>query len=815
MTDNLTHNSAVIKATIISETTDNSLPLAAVEADTSTIITVDDDGNGDFLTIAEAIAQAGESSTITVTGGEDNVHIENDIVINRSISITGDGDVTIDATSEGRVFNIQDGDAATQQQVTLSGLKLTAGASEFGGGIFNAESLILESVTLANNTSSFGSGLYNAGVATIKSSTIANNAGPSGDETFSLGGGIFNAAGATLRLENSTIAANQASIGGGIYSQGAAADSGDSTNDTTDDIDDALIIEADEAGSSLKVFNSTIANNRASVSSAGIYTESSAYLFSTIVADNLNNGATGNDLSIAGSGSITAESSLIESNVDLLSAQSTNNLTGVEPRLDPNGLQDNGGATQTIALLSDSPAKDKGGVLDSLATDQRGAGFGRVVGAAADIGAFELSEDGNPDEPRSFRTDEDTSLTLTRSQLIGDRDDDEDNRQVSINMLSALGATIVDNNDGTFTYSPVAATALQALSSDASATDSFTVNVEGDEDTQIAVDIQVSGLNDAPVFTSAPAFSVVENIIDIGSVVATDVDSQGLTYSLEGADADALTIDASTGELKFKQAPDFERANNSFTARVLASDGESTTGQDITIAVTDVDDTDDTLAPITTELTSEILTNLKVGANGAVTSLTFGFDPSRMLFEGLEVPNNIGVSFSSDVPEADASFDNLLGFYEIADANGGIDTDGDGVADVLVGDAGYAKAALNNRIDALTLRAGRVNTSVSDMGNIRLAGDRQFAAMVLANGGEQGFDGFIAAEGAETDGVFNDAGNSSGDQVVYFSFLGANPDGANHLKHLGNNVFGFEDMSSNFNSDNDFNDAIFKLDFAA
>ena len=811
MTDNLTNNSAVIKVTSASETIANSSLLAATEADTSTIITVDDDGNGDFLTIAEAIAQSGESSTITVTGGEDNVHTENDIVINRSISIRGDGDATIDAAFEGRVFNIQDDDASTQQQVTLSGLKITAGSNEFGGGIFNAESLTLESVTLTNNISSFGSGLYNAGAATVKSSTIANNAGPSEDEAFSLGGGIFSAANATLTLENSTVAANEASIGGGIYSQGAATDAEDSM-DSTDDIDDALIIEADEAGSSLKVFNSTIANNRASVDGAGIYTASSAYLFSTIVADNLNSAATGSDLATPESGSITAESSLIESNADLLSAQSKNNLTGVEPRLDPNGLQDNGGATQTIALLSDSPAKDNGGVSDSLATDQRGAGFSRVVGAAADIGAFELSEDGDTDEPRSFRTDEDTSLTLTRSQLLGDSDDDE--RQISINMFSALGATITDNNNGTFTYNPVAATELQSLSSNASATDSFKVNVEGNADAETTIEIQVSGLNDAPAFTSSPAFSVVENVLDIGSVMAADVDSQNVTYSVEGADADALTIDAETGMLTFKQAPDFEGDRNSFTARVIASDGEGTTGQDITIAVTDVDETDDSPIP-TTQLTSDMLTNLKVGDSGVVTSLTFGVNPNLVLSEGLEVPNSIGVSFNSDVPEADASFDNLLGFYEIADAEGGIDTNGDGVADMLIGDAGYAEAALNNRIDALTLRAGRVNTNVSDVGNVSLAGDRQFAAMVLANGGEQGFDGFIAAENAETDGVFNDAGNSSGDQVVYFSFLGANPDGANHLKHLGNNVFGFEDMSSNFNSDNDFNDAIFKLDFAA
>ncbi|MEL6463217.1 MAG: DUF4114 domain-containing protein, partial [Cyanobacteria bacterium J06621_15] len=55
------------------------------------------------------------------------------------------------------------------------------------------------------------------------------------------------------------------------------------------------------------------------------------------------------------------------------------------------------------------------------------------------------------------------------------------------------------------------------------------------------------------------------------------------------------------------------------------------------------------------------------------------------------------------------------------------------------------------------------------------------------------------------------------DQVAYFAYIGANPDGANHLKSLGEGMFGFEDLPSNLAgvSDNDFNDAVFKFDFTA
>ena len=72
------------------------------------------------------------------------------------------------------------------------------------------------------------------------------------------------------------------------------------------------------------------------------------------------------------------------------------NLVGIaNPGLDPNGLQDNGGPTQTIALLTTSPAIDAGSnalAVDPstgqpLAYDQRGPGYPRIVNGTVDIGS--------------------------------------------------------------------------------------------------------------------------------------------------------------------------------------------------------------------------------------------------------------------------------------------------------------------------------------------------------------------------------------------------------------------------------------------
>jgi hypothetical protein len=59
-------------------------------------------------------------------------------------------------------------------------------------------------------------------------------------------------------------------------------------------------------------------------------------------------------------------------------------------------LANNGGPTMTHALLAGSPAIDFGSNVKSLATDQRGASYVRVIGGVADIGSFELQSSTSP-----------------------------------------------------------------------------------------------------------------------------------------------------------------------------------------------------------------------------------------------------------------------------------------------------------------------------------------------------------------------------------------------------------------------------------
>ena len=110
--------------------------------------------------------------------------------------------------------------------------------------------------------------------------------------------------------------------------------------------------------------------------------------------------------------------------------------------------------------------------------------------------------------------------------------------------------------------------------------------------------------NQAPVFTSASSATVAENQTSAITLTATDSDNDTLTYSISGTDASSFTINATTGVVTFNTAPDFEtKSSYSFVATV--NDGTTTTNQNVTITISDVDETlPDTSSPTFTSNTS-------------------------------------------------------------------------------------------------------------------------------------------------------------------------------------------------------------------
>ncbi|OCQ99415.1 hypothetical protein BCD64_10145, partial [Nostoc sp. MBR 210] len=141
----------------------------------------------------------------------------------------------------------------------------------------------------------------------------------------------------------------------------------------------------------------------------------------------------------------------------------------------------------------------------------------------------------------------------------------------------------------------------------------------------------------------------------------------------------------------------------------------------------------------------------------------------------------------------EAAYDNYVGFYQVVDENGGIDTNGDGKVDLLTGQAGYIEAAVRNRVAGIDL-------AVSNQGSASFTGTFQPGGIFIP---------FIIVNG-RPDALLDS--NPNNNPAIYFPFLGANADKADHIRLLGNNTFGFEDLSGG--GDRDFNDLIVKINLS-
>jgi uncharacterized repeat protein (TIGR01451 family) len=264
------------------------------------------------------------------------------------------------------------------------------------------------------------------------------------------------------------------------------------------------------------------------------------------------------------------------------------------------------------------------------------------------------------------------------------------------------------------------------------------------------------------------------------------------------------------------------------------ADFEAQSLYNLTVAVTDT-----TLKPApnatpdaTVNFTLEI-TNLP---DQAVNPQTIQFKDTgngqgSLVFNFSNLPGSIQVkAIEEGLQQTGAFFNNVVGLYPVADDNGAVfdslDLDGDGNATELIqpGQAGYARTALSQAVNNFILRASgegaNQSTTADEFGDVLLEGGRRYAPFVIANGGNLGgsLQGSIQAFLTKNpDNVAATLENFMSHEVAYFSFGAANPDGAEHLRSRGNNIFGFEDLPGNLPniSDNDFNDGILAFNFIA
>jgi hypothetical protein len=156
------------------------------------------------------------------------------------------------------------------------------------------------------------------------------------------------------------------------------------------------------------------------------------------------------------------------------------------------------------------------------------------------------------------------------------------------------------------------------------------------------------------------------------------------------------------------------------------------------------------------------------------------------------------VNFTVDIFNQ-ASYNNIVGVYNIDALTGENLTPG---ADGFDSEA-YIDAALDNLTGATLVNAGD-GQAVNDLA-LSLTGGSRYGIFVITDIDlEDDDDDDDEEEGDDTEQAIDDARN--GDLEIYFPFLGANGDEAAHVKLLGDNTFGIEDLDGG--GDQDFNDVI-------
>jgi hypothetical protein len=298
------------------------------------------------------------SSNLTLTGPS------------QSGSGPGQNQLSLSGNNLSSVFQVDAGAIAA-----ITSLSATQGnSSGNGGGISNAGSLTLTNVAISNSVAAEdGGGIYSSGSLTMISSTLSGN-------TASANGGGAATTGTSV-FYDSTISGNLASGDGGGIDNSGALSMPQSTVYGNSAVDGAGI--ENETAGTLVVAQSTVSGNIASGGSGGTITNQNSAQSAVTILNSIVAGNTAADGDCVNCG-----------------AQVSLNLFDVAATaLHLGPLANSGGPTETALPLPGSPAIGGGsvalatnsGLPESLANDQRGTGYIRIVNNGVDLGAIQYN----------------------------------------------------------------------------------------------------------------------------------------------------------------------------------------------------------------------------------------------------------------------------------------------------------------------------------------------------------------------------------------------------------------------------------------
>lgn len=418
-------------------------PLMPAQHRALSVSNCNDSGSG---SLREAIAQANDESaidltqlscsTISVSSGSIPVAVDNLYIGGpgkRLLTISGASN-----THQDGIFSHSGSGTLHIENMTLAdGIVASDDEPVRGGCIASAGTVLLENVVidhcsaragLHNTVTPLGGGVFAKNVL-LYDSAIVNNSVLAYGETTAVGGGLW--VGGTLVMGYSTIANNEAGLhtsdepgyAGGIYVGGTARIGFSTISGNVAGVIGGAELSSQYGVYPSSIYESTISDNTAyaSGSGAGLYVARDAVIRNSTISGNSvgqTSGAFGAGLRIGdrfGPANVNLQSTIIANNTvdsspmgtfeDDIGGTPDSTISGShnlvqtstiaipagtlreDPKIGP--LADNGGVTFTHALLPGSPAVGAGSNPANNATDQRGRGYPRVVGAATDIGAIE------------------------------------------------------------------------------------------------------------------------------------------------------------------------------------------------------------------------------------------------------------------------------------------------------------------------------------------------------------------------------------------------------------------------------------------
>ncbi|EIA1768013.1 tandem-95 repeat protein [Vibrio parahaemolyticus] len=201
------------------------------------------------------------------------------------------------------------------------------------------------------------------------------------------------------------------------------------------------------------------------------------------------------------------------------------------------------------------------------------------------------------------------SIIITTEELLSNVDDeDKDTLSVENLIIDKGNGTLVDNGDGTWTFTP-------QIDDDTEV--SFTFDIIDDEDQVVSgsANLDILPINDAPnaendVITTEEDTSVTIDVL----VNDSDVEGDALSIQSASVPSEQGSVDIVDGKLVFTPAENF---NGEATITYIVTDGQLTDGAKVTVTVNPVND-----APTIKVEAVESITEDAVSTDTVVATLT-------------------------------------------------------------------------------------------------------------------------------------------------------------------------------------------------